>query len=335
MLNRSQIMTLMMLRRREDTIFSLPKEITDLIIHLGDDAYDSDGDIAKLLHYVAYGEPVMVKQLLEKNNRLLFEAGDAVAPSGDILLRVTPYECALAAGDHDMAGIIKPYFSNIGKGEEEEVRQYGRYKPFIEGMLTQKYYNLNELLNILFESNSDDVTAALECDMNYKSKLSAALVKFRVDFSPRVIKEGMVFNYNNLWHALDLYNLHYESLKNSENSYEKCNVFWRQVIGYIQRGLPACDRQAFNHGLNRVVSDGGKLRQRKFEGGFLYGNIKPFPVTAGDTSVSGLGYEEAYSELTLSLGSWRSFSSLWKEYIKLKAGHMKDLCTRNQKTLKY
>ena len=54
MLNRSQLSTLLLLRKREGTIFSrLP---TELILHISDVGYDAHSTISILLQHVAYGE---------------------------------------------------------------------------------------------------------------------------------------------------------------------------------------------------------------------------------------------------------------------------------------
>ena len=77
-----------MMRNRGSIFSVLPKEVTDYIIH-GVPAFDPKSDVAKLLQYVAYGDPVKVKEMLDTNPRLLIEAGNVVAPSGDTILRVT------------------------------------------------------------------------------------------------------------------------------------------------------------------------------------------------------------------------------------------------------
>jgi hypothetical protein len=71
------------------------------------------------------------------------------------------------------------------------------------------------------------------------------------------------------------------------DKYDKCDLFWRQVIDFIQRGIPACDRQAFAHGIYQIIQNQEVLK-RTFD--FSCGG-GAFPVTAGDHSRTGLGFE--------------------------------------------
>jgi hypothetical protein len=290
MLDRSEIMTLIMMRNREDNIFNiLPRELTSYIYKTSHDSYDKDSDIAILLHHIAYGEKKAAEKMLKKNPGLLLDVSNVCDPAGNYILAIRPYECALAAGDGDMKRMISGYFSNIPEGEQEMEKQYAKYSKHIDNMLSRKPdYDLEELMRFILKSSDKDVKAALDCDMEYKSELSNALSVFRKHFSPRVITEGMHFNYQNLVQAYYLYQREYENLQQNRCSYDKCNLFWRQVIGYIQRGLPACDRQALAQGLSFCVIK-HKL-QRKFT--FRSGGGQ-FPVTANDHSPEGLGYKNA------------------------------------------
>ena len=173
--------------------------------------------------------------------------------------------------------------------KKEEARQYAKYQPYIDSMLTREHYDLSVLMNIIMHSSAEDVTAALACNMENESVLCEALKEFRKAFAPRVITESMHFNYQNLQHAFDIYADQFDELKKHGHDYDKCDLFWRQVIGYIQRGLPACDRQAFAQGIYYIVENDEKL-QRKFD--FRIGGGS-FPVTAGDNSIDGLGYKYA------------------------------------------
>lgn len=270
-------------------------------------------EVQELLHHIIYGDPVSAMKMLQKNPRLLLLSGDCVAPSGDRILGVTPYECALSAGDDDMALQIKACFSKIDNGAEE-AKQYEKLKPFIDAMPTQKpSYDLNSLFDIIIKSSNDDVTAALNCDQAIpKSELWNALEAFRKHFAPRDIKEGMHFNYQDLQQAFNIYAAKFSELKNSGNKYDKCDLFWRQVIGYIQRGLPACDRQAFAQGINYIVEHGEKL-QRKFD--FRYGG-GGFPITDGEVSFDGIGYK------------WAVVSFAWLGHTVADVGRVRleDLC---------
>ena len=137
------------------------------------------------------------------NPSLVLEASHVVTPAGLILKRVTPYECALGAGDVGLAKLIGTYFSKIPEGKKERAIQYERYRLAIEGMLNQPPYDLSWLMDIIKNSSADDVTAALNSDKEHVSKLRDALVQFRNDIRPgTLIKSRMHYNYQNLIHAL-------------------------------------------------------------------------------------------------------------------------------------
>lgn len=250
MLSRDQIETLLLIRKREGTILyntRTPKPIINLISNIGD---VPNSDIATLLHHVAFGELEQVKGMLEKNPRLLLEAGNVEDPAGNTIVRVTPYECALGAGDDEMAGMMDEYFKKFEGGDKARLKQYARFKTGIEQMLDEKNaFDFGPLLQIIIESKNEDVTAALNLDFNHHSPLQHVLEDFRKHFLPREIHRGMHFNYATLLKAFEVYDKAFDTLIKAGRSYDKCDLFWRQVIGYIQRGLPACDRQAFAQGI--------------------------------------------------------------------------------------
>jgi hypothetical protein len=309
-----ELMTKMRLCKQNTIFNTLPKDVTRYIY---DVSYDKNSYIAKLLHHIAYGQKVEAEAMLTANPSLLLQVSRVEDPAGNLILGVTPYQCALGAGDDDMAAMIKSHFTKIENGEEEEARQYAEYKKHIDTILTQKSYDLNGLMTIILKSSNEDVTAALACNMEHASDLRDALAEFRKAFAPRVITEGMHFNYQNLYHAFDIYVGKFDNLRSKGCDYDKCDLFWRQVIGYIQRGLPACDRQAFAQGIYCIVAGGEKL-QRKFD--FRFGG-GPFPVTAGDKSFDGLGYKDAVGG-GRSMGGQKAkpdvLRSVWKAYVEQK-----------------
>ena len=119
MLNREQTELMFKMRNQGDSIFSvLPKEVTQYIYLAGHASYDVNSSIAKLLHHIAYGEYAAAKAMLDGNPGLLLEVSNVVDPAGNTILAVRPYECALGAGDDDMAAMIKGYFAKIEEGEK-------------------------------------------------------------------------------------------------------------------------------------------------------------------------------------------------------------------------
>ncbi|CDZ76348.1 hypothetical protein BN59_00616 [Legionella massiliensis] len=205
MITREQIYTMLILRRRKGTVFSnLP---TDLIKEISDYGQNPNSAIAKVLTHAAYARQEDVKALLEmldQNPSLLLEAGNVQTPGGDEVRRVTIYEFLLGAGDDELAGIVQSYFAKIDNGEQEMIRQYERYRPHIESMLTQKPYDLSPLIELIKKATPEQVTALLNKDMTGDNELCKALSQFRKDWAPRVLtKPCMHYNYASLQHAFE------------------------------------------------------------------------------------------------------------------------------------
>jgi len=92
-----------------------------------------------------------------------------------------------------------------------------------------------------------------------------------------------VFNLRHLLKAFKLYDSQFNAW-----SWNKRDLFWRQVVGYVQRFLPANVAMDFAQGLyNRVENKEKSERSFKFN----YGDGSIFPPTFG--SFSGLGFEYA------------------------------------------
>ena len=148
----------------------MPKNIIRYIRQINSDEHGKPvSEIGQLLKYIAYGNPDAARIMLLKNPRLLLQAGDVNAPSGDLICRVSPYELALCIGDHhpDMIPMIAAFFTHMEGGDEERKRQYGRYKNDIDNMLTQKPYDFSWIIQVIKASPRDEVIAALNKNIEY------------------------------------------------------------------------------------------------------------------------------------------------------------------------
>ena len=242
MLTRSQIRALLLLRRHGGNIFAvLPRDLMGYIAGLDN---GSDSEIARLLHHIAYGDLQAAKHMLDANARLIMEAGHVETPSGLKVMHTTPLECALGAGDPEMVEMIAPFFEQFEDGVKEREEQYARYRPHIERMLNQPGYNFKSLLDLIIQSSPEDITAALQHKLSAESNLHKAFQKFRADFTPGKMKVGLHFNYQDLLNAFAAFDQGWDKLYEGDN-YDKNILFCRQVIGFVQRSLPAVDRQVF------------------------------------------------------------------------------------------
>ncbi len=289
MLSREQVNTMLVLRQRENSLFSpLPTELIREIIEW------ENGDIAQALQYAAYArkeDVAALLKMLEADPNLLLDAGYVKTPGGDEIRNVTIYELVLGAGDYELAKMVQPYFSNINDGEQQRIRQYERYKPHIEGMLEQKPYDLTPLIDLIKQASAEDVTALLNKDMTRKSDLCDAFIQFRKEWSPRILtKPCMHYNYASLQHAFELldheWNNLYKTGGNDFNKiYNKIRLVWQQLIGFEMRRLPGIDRCVMAQGLYDVI-----VKQEVFARSYKLNNrAGDFPIIASDDSIDGLG----------------------------------------------
>lgn len=307
----------------------------DVISYLGNIHYDAnpESEIGQLLKSVAYADQkniAIIKSMLDANPELLLWASDTVDPAGNNIRRATPYQFALLAGDDYLANIITPYFAKLDKnGVAALAAQNAECKRYIDSMLTQPAYDFSSLLQMIKDAPKDAVKAALNCRFDEKKyPLHAALAQFRQDFAPREITEGMHFNYNNLLEAFRVYAAEFNNLNSaSDGDYTKGDLFWRQVIGYIERLLPACDRQASAQGIYSIIETNEALN-RSFNWRLGGGT---FPHTVGESSCSGLGYEYARCAGACPGGDrWLAASraDVYEIYVKQKASNLQQLCGR-------
>jgi hypothetical protein len=153
------------------------------------------------------------------------------------------------------------------------------------------------------KSSAKDVKAALDKNMDPPSVLCDELIKFRNAVTLKeVTKLQMHYNYQTLILALEIYDGKWDDLyRASGNNYDKCDLVWRQVIGYLQRGLPAVDRYAFARGLYDLVKNKKPLeRTTKYK----YGDGS-FPDTSNVVSdSSGLGFDYGIYGLVGQAEQW-------------------------------
>jgi hypothetical protein len=290
MITREQIYTMLMMNKRRDTLFSaLPKE---LIKKISDYGQNPKSEIATALKHAAFAQKKDVEALLallDKNPMLLLQAGNVQTPGGDKVRRVTLYEFLLGAGDNELAGIVQGYFDKIDHGKQERIRQYERYRPHIEGMLTQKPYDLLPLIKLIKKATPEQVKALLNKDITDKNDLCNALIQFRKDWAPRVItKPCMHYNYASLKHAFELLDREWDNLYKANNdNYNKIDLVWKQLIGFEMRRLPGIDRCVMAQGLYYVIEEKKAVaRTYTFTNG---GAAATFPITVADDSIDGLG----------------------------------------------
>lgn len=235
--------------------------------------------------------------------------GTATDCSSRTLDEVTPFQAALCAWDIEMCEMLRKYMH-----PEEVVRQYQEIFPQgHEGYLTLKPFDFSELVDEITQSPMVDITAALAKQQN-DSLLCQTLNQFRINFT-HCSKQEKVFNPHHFIKAYQLYDAHCEQWE----YWDRRDLFWRQVIGYVQRFLPANIAQNVAQGLYyRVALNEKALRSFNFR----LGGRSIFPLDFN--SPINLGYDFAGNQMGMhAVGgqvstSWvaREFSTLMFDRIR-------------------
>lgn len=292
-------------------------------------------EASALLLAVVQGDEAEVKRQLEINPRLLCSTrGEATDYSGRFIKELTPFQAALCAGDVEMCEMMKDYFAKLENGQAELEKQFNDIFPNgleVHVQIQQdNVFDFNEILQAIICAPDNEVIAALDKAFDKNLPLHQALEKFRKAFAEKSLSEK-VFNPYHLLQAFRIYDaaivlkvielsegelsepvLAGESSEAHQATYLECDssksliitaakrdLFWRQVIGYVQRYLSACILQAFVRGI------GNALHKWKPDSKL----IRSFICTSKDSilptqELSGLGFDYA---LAVYLGFFPAF----------------------------
>ncbi|WP_152571640.1 hypothetical protein [Legionella norrlandica] len=242
----------------------------------------------ELVQYIVYEDFTKSQALLKANpsslETLLKEKVTVIDYSRRKAKQKTAFQAALCAMDDELCAMLAKYMP-----EEEMACQYQEI--FREGH--EKYYqeqtsfDFSQIVETISQSSDTDIQKAISLEIPNDTLLWRNLERFRVDFTKRSFQEA-VFNPQHLINAFELYDSQYDDW-----SWNQKNLFWRQVIGYVQRFLPANIAMDFAQGLyGRVENKEKPARSVKFK----YGKGSIFPLAFD--SFSGLGYEYAIGPLS-------------------------------------
>jgi hypothetical protein len=212
---------------------------------------DKNKKIEQLTTHVVRGEQLEAEAMIKKDPGLLLEKWRVKDYSGRTI-EGTPLQIALGADDvkfHEdeecMAEMIVRYLMALPDGEERKNAQIREQFPegweIVEELKAKK--DSEELHNVVqgIEKSKTDEEAEpfIEVFKNYLAQQKE-----------RVIKTGKHFNIQLLVEAFKLYEEKYDHLGGFYN--RQNNLFWRKVIGTIERYLPACYAQAFCQSIYRI-----------------------------------------------------------------------------------
>ncbi|OGV37934.1 MAG: hypothetical protein A3E88_03300 [Legionellales bacterium RIFCSPHIGHO2_12_FULL_35_11] len=132
---------------------------------------------------------------------------------------------------------------------------------------TQTAFDFWPIIDVISHSSDADVEKALSLELPNDALLWLTLEQFRADFTKRSNQE-VVFNPQHLIKAFELYDEKYDNWTSNQQ-----DLFWRQVVGYVQRFLPANIAMDFAQGLYVRVENKVKSK-RSFN--FTYGGVSIF-----------------------------------------------------------
>ena len=226
---------------------------------------------------VVQGDLNQTEALIKARPPLLLSVkGRAVDYSRRTIKDLTPFQAALCAWDDEMCAVLKQYMS-----DEEMIRQYKEIFPECHEKIdeAQTPFDFSTLVDVITQSNDIDVQAQLNLEQN-DSLLCQTFNRFRDDFT-LCSQQEILFNPKHLINAFEIYT---ENFKHWD--WNRRDLFWRQVIGYVQRFLPANLAQDVSQGLYCRVEEKEKSR-RSFN--FRFGGDVFFPLSFD--SFSGLGFD--------------------------------------------
>ena len=232
-----------------------------------------------LLSHIVKAEETLALNMIEANIELLCYTSNATDYSKRTYTGYTPFQAAVLCNDVTLWEKIEPYFDLLINGQAIKAQQVNAIFP--EGIPKQTPYDFKGLISTITSSPENDIDAALAKEQN-NTPICNALNEFRSKFEALARKE-MLFNPTHLIAALTTYNN-----KLNQWSWNKRDLFWRQVVGYTQRFVPACLAQAFVQSIPSIVQESKPLARSLIS---EYKSIPFFPLADS----SGLGFD---------LGAW-------------------------------
>ena len=252
----------------------------------------------KLVTHVVLGEQDKAHALLHANPKLLLIKSEAKDYSGRTI-RATPFQAAIGAGDKPMWEMMLQFME-----PEEASRQFHEWFP-------------NGIEETPAKLSIDYDTIALSI-IHDADQGESAIKGFRSDITrQKEITQGVHFDLHHLLAAYQTYINHFDAF----GTWEKRDLFWNQVIGYVQRQMTAYDAQIHCSGVQSVLDN-----PRSFSRGLKLANAGDFFPLFPD---SGLGFDfGCYSYYGLGGNLWARRSPQ-----TLGTGRLEKLCRAKTEAL--
>jgi hypothetical protein len=209
----------------------------------------------------------------------------------------------IQTGEEGTLDVYRQYNAIFPKGHEEYFEKQ-----------KEDVFNFKEIIDAITNAGAEDVQTALDLTQPNETALWKALEKFRKEFT-ELSKKEIVWNPQHLIKVFEEYGANYSTFGGSFDS-PKNMLFWRQIIGYTQRFLPANVAMDVAQGLYYRV-DKREKPNRKFA--FRDGDGAIFPI---HHSLSGLGFELAAGRY----GDGSAMATGGRLLRALRGGTYKNLC---------
>jgi hypothetical protein len=271
--------------------------------------------IKKLLQHIAYGEQEAAEKMIDADPRLLMMSDTVVDYSHPTIIDVTPAQLAFGGDDEVMCAMLKEKLC-VYSATMHQHREWGEI--IFSNQIRAKFPDddakaeqqaaaeFDELMAQLLAAINDPL-ANLNEELNHaqnESPLRNLLNKFRAKFAPGEIRMGKHFNVQLLLKALEIYDANYERFGVS-----KFQLFWSQVVGYLERLLPVSYVQAGCQGLNKVI----KGEPLKRELALFFPNTSYYPLDADHKNRLGFNHGVYFCQMgRRANGGW-----IGNEWIRL------------------
>lgn len=285
----------------------------------------------KLLTHVIRGEQAKAEKMIKNNPHLLLETGIVVDYSGR-KIEGTALQLALGADDvkyHDneecMVEMIYKYLKKLPNGEAIIAEQTA--KQFPDGWQVkeeQRAMRDSDVLRAVINAIANSTDPA-----DWEKAIHTLRSYLEFENKSNLFQTGKHFNHQLLVEALDLFNQNYDQFGKFNSA--KNNTVWRQVIGTIERYVPATTAQALCTGVGKIVAEKGKLdRTLALHNYHSDRSVSYFPLDVESGSILGRDFAVySYYASTgvtsaqrqpnwLNVGSVEAFCSRCKTYVEQK-----------------
>lgn len=240
--------------------------------------------VSYLFTQVNQGKGDVINKCLSVNPKLLLLKVAVGGVESGLMKHMTLYQYVLGLLDPKLLKITVSYFPKLPSHQYEKLRLAQYHEKFVNGLTHQPRYHFSRLVFAFDRSSLDEVSQQRHGQSNDRP-LCLELQRLRRYFEGNAPGLGLQFHYHSFIEALEIF---YQQEAASVWPLPKLRLFWFQVIGYIERFLPACDIESLHEKLNQFdLQDNrfGLFRQRKYYR--LLGDIRPFVD-------ENLGYTWAY-----------------------------------------